>query len=164
MSSRSRGRTQSGRCLHSSTRSTHAARTPRTLTSSTDVSSCRRPSRTSASTSCSKGTTTVRPQLLPQQRRQGQPCGRGGRRLSHGRPRRSAVRNIELGVRLEVLHSAAAGLPWLSVSNQEYVRNYTAVEITDKAITVKTLRSEANDIDKPVNSVVDQVTLTAEKK
>jgi hypothetical protein len=44
------------------------------------------------------------------------------------------------------------------------VRNYTAVEITDKAITVKTLRSEANDIDKPVNSVVDQVTLTAEKK
>ncbi len=56
------------------------------------------------------------------------------------------------------------GFPWLSVSNQEYVRNYTAVEVTDKAITVKTLRSEANGIDKPVNSVVDQVTLTADKK
>ena len=51
------------------------------------------------------------------------------------------------------------GFPWLSVSNQEYVRNYTAVEVTGKAITVKTLRSEANGTDKPVNSIVDQVTL-----
>jgi hypothetical protein len=50
--------------------------------------------------------------------------------------------------------------PWLSVSNQEKVRNYSAVEVTDTAITVKTLRSQANGADLPVNSVVDQVTLT----
>lgn len=47
---------------------------------------------------------------------------------------------------------------WLSVQNQERVRNYTAVEVKDGAITVKTLRSEAKD-DRAVNSVVDQVTL-----
>jgi hypothetical protein len=52
----------------------------------------------------------------------------------------------------------ASGFPWLSVSNQENVRNYTAVEVEDDAITVKTLRSQANG-DKAVNSVVDQVTL-----
>jgi 3',5'-cyclic AMP phosphodiesterase CpdA len=56
------------------------------------------------------------------------------------------------------------GFPWLSVSNQEYVRNYSAVEVTKDAITVKTLRSQANGADKPVNSVVDQVTLRADKK
>lgn len=54
--------------------------------------------------------------------------------------------------------------PWLSVSNQEKVRNYSAVEVTKEAITVKTLRSQANGTDKPVNSVVDQVTLRADKK
>lgn len=51
------------------------------------------------------------------------------------------------------------GFWWLSASNQERVRNYTAVEVTHDAITVKTLRSQANGIDKPVNSVVDEVTL-----
>ncbi|MET4156974.1 metallophosphoesterase family protein [Agromyces sp. PvR057] len=56
----------------------------------------------------------------------------------------------------------ASGFPWLSVSNQENVRNYSAVEISDAAITVKTLRSQANGAQKPVNSVVDQVTLTRE--
>jgi hypothetical protein len=54
----------------------------------------------------------------------------------------------------------AGGFPWLSVSNQEKVRNYSAVEVTDSSITVKTLRSQANGTDLPVNSVVDQVTLT----
>ncbi|QAY72428.1 metallophosphoesterase family protein [Agromyces protaetiae] len=56
----------------------------------------------------------------------------------------------------------AGGFPWLSVSNQENVRNYTAVEVTDAAITVKTLRSQAKGDEKPVNSVVDAVTLTRE--
>ncbi|WP_394554041.1 fibronectin type III domain-containing protein [Agromyces sp. MMS24-JH15] len=56
----------------------------------------------------------------------------------------------------------ASGFPYLSVSNQEKVRNYTAVEVTDEAITVKTLRSQANGDQKPVNSVVDAVTLTRE--
>ncbi|QAY62737.1 metallophosphoesterase family protein [Xylanimonas allomyrinae] len=51
------------------------------------------------------------------------------------------------------------GFWWLSASNQEKVRNYTAVEVKDEAITVKTLRSQANGDEKPVNSVVDQVTL-----
>ncbi|PJJ65270.1 fibronectin type III domain-containing protein [Compostimonas suwonensis] len=51
------------------------------------------------------------------------------------------------------------GFWWLSVANQEKVRNYSAVEVTDDTITVKTLRSQANGTDKPVNSVVDQVTL-----
>jgi hypothetical protein len=56
--------------------------------------------------------------------------------------------------------ASASGSWWLSVSNQEKVRNYSAVEVTDTAITVKTLRSQAKDDSKPVNSVVDQVTLT----
>lgn len=53
----------------------------------------------------------------------------------------------------------AAGSWWLSAFNQENVRNYTAVEVTDDAISVKTIRSEAKDADRPVNSVVDQVTI-----
>jgi len=52
------------------------------------------------------------------------------------------------------------GFWWLSVQNQEHVRNYTAVEVSDGALTVKTLRSQANGADMPVNSVVDEVTLT----
>jgi hypothetical protein len=51
---------------------------------------------------------------------------------------------------------------WLSAQNQEKVRNYTALEITDDAINIKTLRSQANGTDKPVNSLVDQVTLNRE--
>jgi hypothetical protein len=51
------------------------------------------------------------------------------------------------------------GFWWLSASNQERVRNYTVVEVTDSAITIKTLRSQANGADEPVNSVVDEVTL-----
>jgi hypothetical protein len=47
---------------------------------------------------------------------------------------------------------------WLSVQNQEKVRNYTALEVTDDAINIKTLRSQANDAS-GVNSLVDQVTL-----
>ncbi|MGA1838787.1 metallophosphoesterase family protein [Herbiconiux sp. 11R-BC] len=54
----------------------------------------------------------------------------------------------------------AQGFSWLSVSNQEKVRNYTAVEVKDSTITVKTLRSQANGSAKPVNSVVDSVTLS----
>ncbi|HEV6955270.1 MAG TPA: FN3 domain-containing metallophosphoesterase family protein [Promicromonospora sp.] len=53
----------------------------------------------------------------------------------------------------------AAGSWWLSAFNQENVRNYTAVEVTDDAISVRTIRSEAKDADRPVNSVVDQVTI-----
>ncbi|ACZ31784.1 metallophosphoesterase [Xylanimonas cellulosilytica DSM 15894] len=49
---------------------------------------------------------------------------------------------------------------WLSASNQENVRNYTAIEVSDDAIAVKTIRSQAKDADRPVNSVVDQVTIT----
>ncbi|MFF2052955.1 fibronectin type III domain-containing protein [Leifsonia sp. NPDC058194] len=56
------------------------------------------------------------------------------------------------------------GFWWLSVQNQEKVRNYSAIGITSSAITVKTLRSQANGTDKPVNSIVDQVTLTREAK
>lgn len=52
-----------------------------------------------------------------------------------------------------------SGSWWLSAFNQENVRNYTAVEVTDEAISVKTIRSEAKDADRPVNSVVDQVTI-----
>ncbi|GAB2465739.1 purple acid phosphatase family protein [Xylanimonas ulmi] len=48
---------------------------------------------------------------------------------------------------------------WLSASNQENVRNYTAVEVSDDAISVKTIRSQAKDAARPVNSVVDQVTI-----
>lgn len=51
---------------------------------------------------------------------------------------------------------------YLSVYNQENVRNYSTVEVSDDAITVKTLRSQAKDADKPVNSVVDQVTIERE--
>ena len=53
---------------------------------------------------------------------------------------------------------------WLSAQNQEKVRNYTAVEVTDRTINVKTLRSQANGSDKPVNSIVDQVTLKHQPK
>ncbi len=49
--------------------------------------------------------------------------------------------------------------PWASVVNQENVRNYTAVEVTEDALTVKTLRSQAFGANNPVNSVVDQVTV-----
>ncbi|PRY68128.1 purple acid phosphatase-like protein [Glaciihabitans tibetensis] len=51
---------------------------------------------------------------------------------------------------------------WLSAENQEKVRNYSAIDVSDEAITIKTLRSQANGDDKPVNSIVDQVTLTRE--
>jgi hypothetical protein len=47
---------------------------------------------------------------------------------------------------------------WLSVQNQEKVRNYTALEVTDDAINIKTLRSQANG-EMAVNSLVDQVTI-----
>ncbi|WP_229733156.1 FN3 domain-containing metallophosphoesterase family protein [Conyzicola nivalis] len=47
---------------------------------------------------------------------------------------------------------------WLSVQNQEQVRNYTALEVTDDAINIKTLRSQANGA-MAVNSLVDQVTI-----
>jgi len=53
----------------------------------------------------------------------------------------------------------AAGSWWLSAFNQENVRNYTAVEVRDDAISVRTIRSEAKDAERPVNSVVDQVTI-----
>ncbi|WP_419706663.1 fibronectin type III domain-containing protein [Promicromonospora sp. NFX87] len=46
-----------------------------------------------------------------------------------------------------------------SVINQERVRNYSAVEVTDETITVRTLRSQANGAALPVNSVVDEVVL-----
>ncbi|WP_120339262.1 FN3 domain-containing metallophosphoesterase family protein [Cryobacterium soli] len=52
------------------------------------------------------------------------------------------------------------GFWWLSVQNQEKVRNYSAIDITGDSITIKTLRSQANGTDKPVNSIVDQVTLS----
>ncbi|NLP84190.1 carbohydrate-binding protein [Microbacterium sp. CFH 90308] len=48
---------------------------------------------------------------------------------------------------------------WSSVRNQERVRNYSAVEVTDESITVRTLRSQANGTANPVNSVVDEVVL-----
>ena len=54
----------------------------------------------------------------------------------------------------------APDAPFASVINQEKVRNYSAVEVTDDALTITTLRSEAQDGDTPVNSVVDEVTLT----
>ncbi len=47
-----------------------------------------------------------------------------------------------------------------SVINQEKVRNYSVLEVTDEDITVRTLRSQANGVEKPVNSVVDEVVLT----
>lgn len=48
---------------------------------------------------------------------------------------------------------------WASVINQEKVRNYSSIDITRNAITVKTMRSQAFGDEKPVNSVVDSVTL-----
>lgn len=47
---------------------------------------------------------------------------------------------------------------WLSVQNQEQVRNYTALEVTDNAIKIKTLRSQGNGTN-AVNSLVDEVTV-----
>jgi hypothetical protein len=52
------------------------------------------------------------------------------------------------------------GAWWASVWNQEKVRNYTVLDVTDDEITVRTLRSQQNGTEKPVNSVVDEVTLT----
>lgn len=49
---------------------------------------------------------------------------------------------------------------YASVINQERVRNYSNIQVTNDAITVTTLRSEQNGSDKPVNSIVDEVTLT----
>ncbi|KAB1660773.1 DUF5011 domain-containing protein [Pseudoclavibacter sp. CFCC 13796] len=48
---------------------------------------------------------------------------------------------------------------YASVQNQEKVRNYSHIAVTDDSITVKTLRSEQKGDDKPVNSVVDEVKL-----
>ncbi|RMI07076.1 DUF5011 domain-containing protein [Cellulomonas triticagri] len=48
---------------------------------------------------------------------------------------------------------------YASVINQEKVRNYSHVAVTDDSITVTTLRSQANGTGSPVNSVVDEVTL-----
>lgn len=53
----------------------------------------------------------------------------------------------------------AGGFPYLSVSNQEHVRNYTAVEVTGGSINVTTLRSQASG-GQAVNSIVDSVTLS----
>lgn len=49
---------------------------------------------------------------------------------------------------------------WSSVRNQEKVRNYSVLDVTDDSITMTTLRSEANGDEAPVNSVVDEVELT----
>jgi hypothetical protein len=54
----------------------------------------------------------------------------------------------------------APDAPFASLINQENVRNYSVVEVTDESITITTLRSQAKDGDRPVNSVVDEVTLT----
>ncbi|MFF2052561.1 immunoglobulin-like domain-containing protein [Leifsonia sp. NPDC058194] len=51
---------------------------------------------------------------------------------------------------------------YASVINQEKVRNYSHVSVTGGAITITTLRSQQNGTEKPVNSVVDEVTLTRE--
>ncbi|MFK4761255.1 immunoglobulin-like domain-containing protein [Microbacterium sp. ZW T5_45] len=48
---------------------------------------------------------------------------------------------------------------YASVINQEKVRNYSHIEVTDDSITVTTRRSEASGANSPVNSVVDEVTL-----
>lgn len=57
-------------------------------------------------------------------------------------------------------YSVTAPSAWYaSVINQERVRNYSNIEITDDSITVTTLRSQANGDAAPVNSVVDAVTL-----
>jgi LPXTG-motif cell wall-anchored protein len=52
------------------------------------------------------------------------------------------------------------GAWWASVWNQEKVRNYTVLDVTDDEITVRTLRSQQSGAEKPVNSVVDEVSLT----
>ncbi|PSL38319.1 calcineurin-like phosphoesterase family protein [Labedella gwakjiensis] len=52
------------------------------------------------------------------------------------------------------------GAWWASVINQEKVRNYTVLDVSDDEISVRTLRSQQNGSEKPVNSVVDEVTLT----
>lgn len=52
------------------------------------------------------------------------------------------------------------GAWWASVWNQEKVRNYTVLDVSDDEISVRTLRSQQNGAEKPVNSVVDEVTLT----
>ncbi|WP_167133338.1 immunoglobulin-like domain-containing protein [Paramicrobacterium chengjingii] len=49
---------------------------------------------------------------------------------------------------------------YASVINQEKVRNYTNIEVTDDAITITTYRSEQTGARAAVNSVVDEVTLT----
>jgi hypothetical protein len=49
-----------------------------------------------------------------------------------------------------------------SVINQERVRNYSVLNVSDTGIKVTTLRSQANGTASPVNSVVDEVTLTRE--
>ncbi|WP_166997130.1 immunoglobulin-like domain-containing protein [Paramicrobacterium fandaimingii] len=51
---------------------------------------------------------------------------------------------------------------YASVINQEKVRNYTNIEVTDDAITITTYRSEQSVARAAVNSVVDEVTLTRE--
>jgi len=52
----------------------------------------------------------------------------------------------------------APNAPFASVINQENVRNYSNIDVTDDSITVTTLRSQAYQ-DKVVNTVVDKVTL-----
>jgi hypothetical protein len=47
---------------------------------------------------------------------------------------------------------------YASVTNQEHVRNYSHIEVTDESITVQTLRSQGSGAN-VVNSVVDSVTL-----
>jgi hypothetical protein len=47
---------------------------------------------------------------------------------------------------------------YASVTNQEHVRNYSHIEVTDTSITVETLRSQGSGAN-VVNSVVDSVTL-----
>lgn len=47
---------------------------------------------------------------------------------------------------------------YASVINQEKVRNYSHIEVSDGSITVTTLRSQVSG-DKTINSVVDEVTL-----
>ncbi|PFG30041.1 immunoglobulin-like domain-containing protein [Paramicrobacterium agarici] len=51
---------------------------------------------------------------------------------------------------------------YASVINQEKVRNYTNIEVTDDAITITTYRSEQTNARAAVNSVVDEVTLMRE--
>ena len=49
---------------------------------------------------------------------------------------------------------------YASVINQEKVRNYTKVDVTDDELTFATYRSEENADGEQVNSVVDQVVLS----